>query len=150
MGGKIQFILIALLSLGSCHADSEKGSIDKWKHEILETEQNFAEMAKNEGIAKAFETFAADDVVLERSDSLVIGKRDLIKYFGNQDSGNNHVTLTWKPDFIDVSSSGDLGYTYGHYNLSSSDSSGHKLENRGVFHTVWKRQVDGTWRFVWD
>ena len=44
----------------------------------------------------------------------------------------------------------DLGYTYGHYTFSYIDSGGNKIENKGVFHTVWKRQSDGTWRFVWD
>jgi ketosteroid isomerase-like protein len=23
-------------------------------------------------------------------------------------------------------------------------------EYQGVFHTVWKRQPDGTWKYVWD
>ena len=58
--------------------------------------------------------------------------------------------LKWKPDFVDVAASGDLGYTYGHYTYSYIDSTGKAAEDKGIFHTVWKRQPDGNWRFVWD
>ena len=30
------------------------------------------------------------------------------------------------------------------------DSTGKTNENRGAFHTVWKKQKDGSWRYVWD
>ena len=58
--------------------------------------------------------------------------------------------LIWKPDFVDVSASGDLAYTYGAYTYSYKDSTGAIVEQGGIFHTVWKRQADGGWRFVWD
>ncbi|MCX6240170.1 MAG: hypothetical protein NTY07_21955, partial [Bacteroidia bacterium] len=58
--------------------------------------------------------------------------------------------LDWAPDFADVSASGDLGYTYGKYTLTSTDSIGNITQSGGIFHTVWKRQPDGQWRFVWD
>jgi len=58
--------------------------------------------------------------------------------------------LEWAPDFVDVSSSGDLAYTYGKFTFSFKDSLGNKVENKGIFHTVWKRQSNGEWKFVWD
>lgn len=124
------------------------GSIEKWKQEILETESNFADMAKEKGINKAFLTYAAEDAVLLRGNKLIIGKDTIRAYMENQASG--HMTLTWRPDFVDVSKSGDLGYTYGYFTLTYKDQEGDTVENKGVFHTVWKRQTDGTWRFVWD
>jgi ketosteroid isomerase-like protein len=56
--------------------------------------------------------------------------------------------LTWSPDFIDVSASGDMAYTYGKYNYTTTDSLGNVSEIEGIFHTVWKRQADGNWKFV--
>jgi len=56
--------------------------------------------------------------------------------------------LQWAPDYTDVS--GDLGYTYGRYTHLVPDSSGNVTESHGIFHTVWKRQSDGSWRYVWD
>ena len=146
----MQFILFICLLFYSCNMESEKGAIEKWKNEILETEQNFATMARDEGVRKAFLTYAAEDAVLMRNNTLVIGKNAITVHFENQKTKDEDVSLTWKPDFVDVSESGDLGYTYGHYTYSYIDSSGNTNESKGVFHTVWKRQPDGTWRFVWD
>lgn len=132
---KIHYAVLVTL-LAACNP-SKEDSIEKWKSEIVNTEKEFAEMALNEGIPKAFLTYAADDAVLQRNDSLIIG-RELIraKY---QDTPAN-VKLTWNPDFVDVSSSGDLGYTYGKYIYTATDSSGNSNVYHGIFHTVWKRQ----------
>ncbi|MEK7720117.1 MAG: DUF4440 domain-containing protein [Bacteroidota bacterium] len=58
--------------------------------------------------------------------------------------------LLWKPDFVEVSASGDLGYTYGKFLFPTHDSTGQVIRSKGIFHTVWKKQADGQWRFVWD
>lgn len=59
-------------------------------------------------------------------------------------------TLTWKPTFVDVSKSGDMAFTYGDFVFTYLDSLGNKKQNKGIFHTVWKRQNDSSWKFVWD
>jgi len=147
---KCLFYSSLVLVLFSCSVETEKDSAEKWKSEILETEENFAKMAGEEGIPKAFMTFAAEDAVLMRNNKLVIGKKNLSVLFENQASKPKDEKLSWKPDFVDVSASGDLAYTYGKYTYSFTDSTGTTIESEGVFHTVWKRQVDGSWRFVWD
>ena len=127
---------------------SRQDSLEKWKNEIAETEKEFAAMAQQEGIPEAFLAFAADDAVLMRNNVLVIGK-EAMKESLESGSGQN-ASLSWKPDFVDVSSCGDLGYTYGKFVYTLTDSLGNTQEIEGVFHTVWKRQEDGSWKFVWD
>ncbi len=143
------FLLICLLTI-SCKIDASDEQIEQWKNEILEIESRFAQMAKEEGIEKAFVFYAAEDGVLNRNNVLVIGKNAIQKRFKSQTQIYQNAILSWKPDFVDVSDSGDLAYTYGSYLFTSSDSLGKKIEDKGVFHTVWKRQADGKWRYVWD
>jgi len=107
-------------------------------------------MVRSEGIEKAFLNYADDNAVLERNDVLIKGKRSIAQSFKDLPSSSTKVSLTWKPDFVDVSNAGDLGYTYGKYKYTSIDSLGKKHEAEGIFHTVWKRQPDGKWKYVWD
>jgi len=146
----IRITFLIPLLFNSCNTSENNGAIEKWKQEIVETEHEFSEMAKNEGIAEAFLTFAADEAVLMRNNNLIIGKEALKKSFDSRISDNENISLSWKPDFVDVSSSGDLGYTYGKYLYAFKDSIGNVKLDSGIFHTVWKRQPDGKWRFVWD
>lgn len=139
-----------IINLFSCTGKGEENNIAKWKTEIIETEREFSEMASKEGIQKAFLTFAAEDAVVLRNDSLIKGKESLSNYYNNRRSGQDSIILTWKPDFADVSVTGDLGYTYGKYVYKTIDSTGNVNSQEGIFHTVWKRQTDGKWRFVWD
>lgn len=140
-----QYLILILLLITSCATETEKDSIEKWKQEIRQVEQDFAKMVNEKGIHDAFLNFAADDAVLKRG-SLVIGKQAIDKHLEKSTSKN----LSWSPDFIDVAASGDLGYTYGKYVFTYTDSIGNLLEDTGIFHTVWKRQADGLWKFVWD
>ena len=142
-------ILIGSITL-ACKTDSHESSIEKWKQEIVDAEREFAAMAKTEGIPKAFLAYAAEEAVLMRNNSLVKGKAEMAAFFETQMPGNGELSLSWEPDFVDVARSGDLGYTYGKFVFSMTDSTGVIRENIGVFHTVWKRQADGSWRFVWD
>ena len=143
-------ILVIFLLSYSCTMKKDTESIGKWKNEILETEQSFAKMAKEEGIQKAFLHYAAEEAVLMRNNNLVIGKNAIAVHFENQPTKNTNISLTWKTDFVEVATSGDLGYTYGKYTYSFVDAYGNISENKGVFHTVWKRQANGIWKFVWD
>lgn len=143
------FITIITL-LPSCKKPKSDNDIEKWKQEIVNTEKEFADMAMKEGISKAFISFADDNAVLMRNNTLIIGKESLKTSFEKQDQRSGNVSLTWKPDFVDVSASGDLGYTYGKYEYAVTDSLGKVTLDSGIFHTVWKRQSNGSWRFVWD
>ena len=148
MKNLILVLLLCPLFFISCNDSSDEREVEKWKTEILEAEKDFNDLAQKEGITKAFQAFAAPDGVIKRGNEIIKGNQAIAQWYA-KNSGSNE-TLSWKPDFVDVSTSGDLGYTYGSFKFTSLDSLGNKEEATGKFHTVWKRQADGTWKFVWD
>ena len=126
-----------------CSSPAERKT-EKYKAQIIQTELDFAKMADKKGVAAAFYKYAADSAVIAaegRSSREGTLSGSIMK---NLKPGTR---LQWAPDFADVS--GDIGYTWGNYTHSVPDSTG-KYQSNGVFHTVWKRQPDGSWRFVWD
>jgi ketosteroid isomerase-like protein len=146
---KLVLLLIVISFFDSCKLKTEAELTKQWKNEIIKTEQAFYLMAEKEGISKAFLTYASKDAVLMRNDKLIKGKNAMHSYFENL-KNTKDVTLKWKPNFVDVSKSGDLGYTYGNYVYSYKNNEGEISKTNGVFHTVWKRQPNGDWKFVWD
>mgnify|MGYP001813864569 CR=1 FL=1 len=135
------------LSMASCSKKQvTEEQISLWKAEIEQTELAFSKLAGEQGIHDAFVAYAAPEAVLLRRNKLILGRTEIDDFY----SGNTSTGLSWAPDFVDVAESGDLGYTYGKYIFSFKDSTGTQQQNQGIFHTVWKRQEDGTWKFVWD
>ena len=119
------------------------------RDEVYRTEKQFEEAAKVQGIAEAFYLFADDSAVIKRAnDTLVKGREAIRNFYGGP--RYKKAQVSWTPDFINVSGDGALAYTYGKYTWRSPDENGIMQESRGVFHTVWKRQADGTWKYVWD
>ncbi len=117
--------------------------------EIAAVEKSFEKMAADKGIAEAFWFFADSNAVIRQgNDSLIHGKEGIRNFFDTPNFKN--ATVTWTADFIEASESGDLGYTYGKYEWRSKDSTGKISVNHGVFHSVWKKQKDGSWKYVWD
>ena len=144
----LAFGLLLAFTIISCTMNKPQKTSEQLKKELIQVEHDFATMAKEKGMAEAFLAFAADDAVLNRNDKLSKGKKAMKSYFEQQTLSN--IQLAWEPDFVDVAASGDLGYTYGKYTFSATNSNGDPIQATGIFHTVWKRQKDGSWKFVWD
>ena len=148
MVNQLSKVTWVLLFLTACNSAPSEEEIAQWKQEVADAERTFCEMAQKEGITKAFEFYAADDGVIRRRKKIVKGKEAIREWY--QKDVQLYDTLRWEPTFIDVSKSGDLAYTYGNFTFTYLDTLGNQKKNTGIFHTVWKRQADGNWRFVWD
>lgn len=119
------------------------------RDEIRRAEKDFERMAAEKGIAEAFYFFADTSAVIKRENDTLITGRDAIRNYYSADYFKS-ASVKWSPDFTDASEDGKLGYTYGKYIWQSKDSSGKIHETTGVFHTVWKKQKDGAWKYTWD
>lgn len=122
--------------------------MEKYKTEILETEKAFARLVKESGIKTAFLKYASDEAVLNRDGRFIKGKQEIEAYFDAQTSKD--VRLEWTPEFVSVAAAGDMAYTYGKFTLEATSETGEPIQFSGNFHTVWKREPNGEWRYVWD
>jgi len=139
-------LLPVILLFAGCGNYKSKEDI---KNEIFLTEKAFEKMTSEKGIAEAFYHFADKNAVIKRENDTLIKGNDNIKIYYEK-KGLKDAVVTWTPDFIDVSESGDMAYTYGKYLWKIKDNDGSVVEYKGVFHTVWKRQKDKSWKYVWD
>jgi ketosteroid isomerase-like protein len=110
---------------------------------LLTNELNFSKLSAERGAVEAFLKYSAPDVRLFRNDHQpFVGRRNAVRALQPL-----AVAWTWTPAFGDVSSSGDLGYSYGTYELREK-SSGKILESGNYAH-VWKKER-GVWKVVID
>ena len=117
---------------------------------LLAREREFSSASATRGAQQAFDAYAADDVRVFRNDKLpFVGKTAAAAALPA-----SPIVWTWEPAFADVSQSGDLGYTYGTYEITKKDSRPKtpKMPQKvevGNYYRIWKKQGD-TWKVVAD
>src|ERR1044072_8813052 len=114
--------------------------------EMVRTEQAFSKMAEEKTIREAFMTFIADDGLLFRPGA-VNGKKWLTEH--PAPPSDKKPLLAWQPSYAVMSASGDMGFTTGPWEFKG-DVNDAKPSGYGHFVTVWKKQADGSWKFVVD
>lgn len=115
---------------------------------LLQMEAEFMKAATERGSAGYMSYYAEDAVELPNGEAVIKGKTNIAKTMGFLDDKNNH--LTWKPEGADVSSSGDLGYTFGTFEFSTVGKDGRPAVEHGKYTSIWKKQKDGSWKVVLD
>lgn len=106
---------------------------------LLKADREFFERAKA-GASTAWQKALSEDARIHRNQMMpVVGKAELQSWAGKQTAA-----ITGEPMKADVAASGDLGYSYGKYELKTE-----KLE-KGYYARVWKRDAKGKWRIVFD
>jgi uncharacterized protein (TIGR02246 family) len=116
--------------------------------ELMEADRLFAEETARAGVEGWVAAFAEDGVMLIPGGE--VRGRDSIRSFMTPVFANPDLRFTWEPQFADVGSGGDLGYTVGRYLRQVVSPEGDTVRAEGQYTTVWKRGEDGVWRVVLD
>ena len=146
---KLLFGCFIALSV-SCghHNQSQELTREEAIQQIYEAEQAFNDLLAKEGRAVAFAHFAAPDGAIQRNGRMIIGKDSIFAFYDRKTSVN--VKLTWKPDRVEISDDFTMASTWGGFEYSGERVNGETFASTGIFHTVWKRQQDGSWKYVYD
>jgi ketosteroid isomerase-like protein len=115
---------------GPARAQAPVAPVDQ----VIAAERAFAADTRERGIKPGFlATVAPGGIVLAPGP---VNARD--RFARLPDGPPRRPGLFWWPDFAGVSLSGDLGFTTGGANIPVR------------YFTVWQRQADGTWRWIYD
>lgn len=113
--------------------------------EVMAADKAFSDLSAKEGRNKSFLKYCAENGVLLRPNSRPV--EGIVKIGDLLSKPDSAYTLTWNPDFGFVAKSGELGYTYGTWELTLKES-GEK--SHGTYATVWRKDKEGDWKWVLD
>jgi ketosteroid isomerase-like protein len=106
---------------------------------VIAAERAFAARASEIGWIPAFCEATADDGQLVGRAGLVRSKERMCAL---SDDGERN--LYWAPSFAGIASSGDLGFTTGPVSFDAARTPAMQ------YFTVWRRQADGSWKWIYD
>ncbi|MDZ7646419.1 MAG: hypothetical protein U5K54_04155 [Cytophagales bacterium] len=100
------FVFLIIVIFASCSGNQNKSnrSLEAGDSRSRACLDSLSQVA---GIQQAFVTFAAKDVTVLRNNNLIHGQSAFLKNYFISNT-KEETLLTWKPDFVDVSASGDF------------------------------------------
>lgn len=128
-------LIFTVLLLGAC-ASAPEAPVARNADEVIAVERAFAARGAEIGWIPAFREYTAPDGQfgeLQNAPEQLAATPD--------DGARN---LFWWPAFAGIARSGDLGFTTGPFSVDDARTP------RGQYFTVWRKQPDGSWRWVWD
>lgn len=143
MRAQLRSVLMILLgtSLVACQ---QVTNVDKAKlaTELLQADRDFASLSEAEGPKTAFAAFLAENaLMLPRNGDPVEGLSAAIARFPD----DRPYELLWQPRLAEVADSGELGWTWGTYQVVVDQ----RVVSRGKYVNIWNRQINNDGNPVW-
>lgn len=105
---------------------------------VVAAERAFAADAPSMGIAGSFNKWATPDAIV-----IADGQAQRVGVvYPDGPRPADEPLLEWWPNFAGIARSGDLGFTTGGVAVGG--------RRTGHYFTIWRRQADGAWRWVYD
>lgn len=135
--------ILALLFLTACKAEIELADNSALSAELLQADRDFAALSENTNPKQAFAAYLSSNAMLiGRSGDPIVGYDAAIASFGDAVG----LDLHWQPQFAEVATAGDMGWTWGRYQLLMNDEPLYS----GKYVNIWTRQTDGSWKVRLD
>ena len=115
---------------------------------LLEADKSWAESDANKMMENFYDYVLSDAIILAPHAPIAEGE-DCFAIFEKMYALPGF-SLNWQATSSEVSSSGDLGYTIGTYELSFDGPDEAPIVDSGKYITVWKKQTDGAWKVAVD
>lgn len=150
MKGRLVGLVSVLLFLAFCCAEvsaqkSKKPAADA----VRDADQQWLKVFAAGDVEKSVAFCTEDGSVLAPNAPVATGRKAIGRLFSGFFALPD-LTIEWRPAKVEVSRSGEMGYSTGAYKMSFKDASGKTVEDRGKYVTVWKRQADGSWKVALD
>ena len=140
-----KLFVIAILSCAFGCVNDEPVDIETERQAILETDRAWASAAAA-GNVQELVSFWADDAINFFPDQPVAEGKEAIRNLVRNNRSRPGFALVWEPQEAFVADSGDLGYSYGTFNLSFESPDAQQIAKQGHYVCIWRKQDDGSWK----
>lgn len=105
--------------------------------DVVAAERQFAADGQARGWIAAFKKYAAPDAIAFQPDPVNVQQA-----FASRPDEPADRSLKWWPIYAGIAQSGELGFTTGPFTVGDRPG--------GFYFTVWAKQPDGSWRWIYD
>lgn len=145
MKRSFNFLVLSLLVLlTSC---SPKVDLEDEKIKLLQADKDWSEAARTNDMERLWSFWTNDAKLLLSKDQIITGM-DQIKKFTTQARTDPNFEISWEALGVNISKSGEMGYTYGIGKVVRTGENGEKITLEYPYLVVWERQPDGNWKGV--
>ena len=119
-----------------------------WKQveELKDIDREFEAYSRDSGMRKGYLEFLDEEAILLRPNHHPLVAANALDFVSQLDE--NKYDISWQVQDGDVSSSNDLGFTYGVYTVVDKQSK--DTLQRGTYGMVWKKNKKGMWKVMMD
>jgi uncharacterized protein (TIGR02246 family) len=144
---KITIIASALFIL-SCN-QSKKIDTKAEGEKLMQLSKEWSQVASTKDIEKTL-SYWADNAVLMSAGQPPLKGKQAIRQMIEESFKIPGFRISWQPQSVEVSESGDIAYMIEDSQISYSDSTGKPttITNKAV--SIWHKQKDGSWKNVVD
>ncbi|NIP44691.1 MAG: DUF4440 domain-containing protein [candidate division Zixibacteria bacterium] len=143
----ISIAIVGLLVLGC--GQEEPVDTESARQSMLEADEAFSLMSVEQGMRPAFDLYMADNATMYRNGmDPITGREEILSLYPLSDEQEG--ILSWDPFYAEIAESGDMGYTLGKWVYTVTDTLGMESEAYGYYVTIWEKQPDDSWKFVFD
>lgn len=127
-----------LVFVGALLAGAPASALQPDAAPVVAAERAFAADAPTLGIAGSFNRWSVPEAIV-----IADGRAQRIgEVYPDRPRPADEPLLEWWPNFAGIARSGDLGFTTGGVAVGG--------QRTGHYFTIWKRQSDGSWKWVYD
>jgi ketosteroid isomerase-like protein len=136
----------AFLAMSGC---AQKVDVEAERTAIRNAEAEWSKAAAAKEVDE-FTAFVVESGSLLTPNAPIVTGSEAIRKWASETTAIPGFAVNWQATTVEVSATGDLGYTVGAYEFTVHDPAGNPVTDRGKYVTVWKKQPDGKWKVAVD
>jgi ketosteroid isomerase-like protein len=146
---KIFSSLVVVMVLAACAAAPPSFDAEAEAAELMRISREWSDVAGS-GDLEATLAYWADDAVMMPPGMPPLKGKQAIREFVEGSANIPGFAISWEPLEAHVSPSGDFAYLLERNQFSFQDSTGQQVTEWNKVVTVWRKEVDGSWKNVID
>ncbi|MCU7551381.1 DUF4440 domain-containing protein [Chitinophagaceae bacterium LB-8] len=142
-------ILLVIIVLATVSCSQPKVDLKAEGEKVMQLSREWSQIASTGDVEKTVSYWSDDAYMVSAAQPPLKGKQ-AIRQMVIDSYKIPGFRISWQPQSVEVSESGDMAYLIENTQVSFSDSTGKTVTQHSKAVSIWRKQSDGTWKNVVD